>query len=581
LSADEADDIGGTVAFSAPVPFYLENFLHIPSGSSVPVGYYDRSLNMWLAQKDGVVLQLVGVTAGLADLDVTGDGIPDDVTALGVDDAERQKLAAIYTPGQSLWRFTTAHFSPFDTNLARIPVVPDGAAEPDMPFPDGFLPQGDACCESGHSIVDFNNQSLIEAIPVAGTPFELRYDSERLGRSQYTMTVNVTGATVPAPLKRATLAINIAGRQFKFEYAPATNIRQEFTWDGKDSFGRPVQGVTQAAVGVSYFYEGYYGYAPCCRGTTFMLASAQAIADAPARTEISFSQSWTFTLGHMDVREIGFGGWMFSPQQVYDHSAGTLYAGDGNHHSDPQQTGDAVLQRVAGSGSVGFSGDGGPATSARIQSPVTLTVAPDGTVYFVDQFRIRRVDATTGIIATVAGNGNFGSTFDGQPATSGPVVADDIAIGPDGLVYFVDDLTTTVRKIDSGGLLQNFAGCGQKSFSCPEVREGPAQQFSGRAKNIAFGREGELYVSMTTPNCIRMIRNGFETIFAGGITGDASAIGSPGPLAVSPDGLVYELDNFNHKVFKIRSDGQLELVAGASSNAPLLVDGMKATNGSL
>jgi hypothetical protein len=106
LSADEAIVAGATkVQFSQAVPFYVQNFLNFPVGEVVPVGYYDRRQGLWVPADNGRVLQVVNVSSRLAELDVTGDGSADSTTALialGITMAEREALATLYAPGQSL-----------------------------------------------------------------------------------------------------------------------------------------------------------------------------------------------------------------------------------------------------------------------------------------------------------------------------------------------------------------------------------------------------------------------------------------------------------------------------------------------
>ncbi|HUF17351.1 MAG TPA: Ig-like domain-containing protein, partial [Thermoanaerobaculia bacterium] len=116
LSADEAVAAGATsVRFSRPVIIYVENFLGFPVGGAVPAGYYDRREAVWIPLDNGRVVKILGVELGLAYLDVDGNGIAADnaaLTALGITDEEREKLAQMYGTGQSLWRTTVTHFSP-------------------------------------------------------------------------------------------------------------------------------------------------------------------------------------------------------------------------------------------------------------------------------------------------------------------------------------------------------------------------------------------------------------------------------------------------------------------------------------
>src|SRR5213075_1068286 len=77
-----------------------------------------RTRAAWIPSHNWRVVQIVSVTGGLANLDITGDGVADDATSLGVNDAERQRLALLYTTGQKLWRIPVMHFTPWDANHA-------------------------------------------------------------------------------------------------------------------------------------------------------------------------------------------------------------------------------------------------------------------------------------------------------------------------------------------------------------------------------------------------------------------------------------------------------------------------------
>ena len=123
LTVDEAmANGGGDVRFSPPPIHYVENFLGFPVGSIVPVGSYDRPKRRMGALLATVAcIQILSISNGLAELDLNGSGVPADASALAeldVTEAERQQLADLYGPGQSLWRVPISHFSPWDCNLA-------------------------------------------------------------------------------------------------------------------------------------------------------------------------------------------------------------------------------------------------------------------------------------------------------------------------------------------------------------------------------------------------------------------------------------------------------------------------------
>jgi hypothetical protein len=113
-SIDEAEAVGATqVTFSPALVSYTENFLGFPVGGVVPSGDYDRRTGMWMPLPNGVVVQVLAVAGGQASLDVDGSGLPASdavLAALGVGSDELQALAALYAPGQSLWRVPIDRF---------------------------------------------------------------------------------------------------------------------------------------------------------------------------------------------------------------------------------------------------------------------------------------------------------------------------------------------------------------------------------------------------------------------------------------------------------------------------------------
>ncbi len=240
-SLDEALTANATrVSFSQPVYFYLENFLVFPVGSAVPTGYYDRQAGAWKADADGRVIKVVSTTSGLADVDVTGDGVADTgaaLTSLGFTNDERQRLAALYVAGTSLWRVPLTHLTPWDCNWPF--GYPDDATPPPDEAPQGDVPEPNACKTSG-SIIECENQTLGEALPLTGTPYTLHYQSDRVeGRaSRYGFQVAVTGATVPTSLRYALVRISGAGRTWQYGFTTVPNRRFDFHWDGRDRWGR-------------------------------------------------------------------------------------------------------------------------------------------------------------------------------------------------------------------------------------------------------------------------------------------------------------------------------------------------------
>jgi serine/threonine-protein kinase len=130
-------------------------------------------------------------------------------------------------------------------------------------------------------------------------------------------------------------------------------------------------------------------------------------------------------------------------------------------------TPEGLIQVVAGNGTDGSSGDGGPATLAQVTFTNSLAFGPDGSLYMLDvPMRIRRVDPS-GTITTIGGGGN---TFDDNvPATWAALSAREIAVAPDGAIYITDTYTHRVRMILPDGVIRTIAG-GRRRRAVTAVR---------------------------------------------------------------------------------------------------------------
>jgi len=589
LSADEVIAAGATdLRFSQAVPFYLENFLGFPVGLAVPMASYDRARGAWIPSRNGRVVQIVSVTGGLANLDITGDGAADDATPLGVDNAERQRLAVLYSSGQKLWRIPVTHFSPWDANYPKW--LPDGATPPDVPPASGGggggggapgdkqnkdKPKDDPCERPGGSIVECENQTLGETVRVTGTPFTLNYRSDRVpGRvASKELVIPLIGDTVPSGLDRIKLDVRFAGRVFEDSFPPTPNQQTRFVWDGKDAYGRTLVGVHPVTIRIGYVYAGVYRQ-PAAGDTSFGAPGGSPLPAVSTRLENTLSRTQVTTLGTWDARAQGLGGWTLGVHHAYDPFGGVLYLGDGSRRS--ALTLGATISTVAGSGSGGFAGDGGPATRAFLQSPNTVLAAPDGSFYIGDTFnaRVRKV-SPDGVISTVAGTGEFASGGDGglavQTAINLPL---GLALGPDGALYIAEWNASKVRRVGLDGIISTVAGTGVFGYSGDH---GPATQAALNAPNgLAFGPDGSLYIGDAQNNRIRRIGpDGIITTVAGtgvaGYGGDGGpAVGAllnhPAGVAVSAQGDLYIADLDNDRVRRVSAEGIITTVAGNGSN---------------
>jgi len=159
-----------------------------------------------------------------------------------------------------------------------------------------------------------------------------------------------------------------------------------------------------------------------------------------------------------------------SPFGVAIDSSGNIYIADvGNYRIRKVTVSTGFISTVAGNGTQGYSGDGGPATSAKMQGPTGVAVDTAGNIYIADSYgnRIRKVTASTGIISTVAGNGNIGHSGDGGPATSAQLYYPyGVAVDTASNIYIADNDNYRIRKITaSTGIISTMAGNGTCGYS--------------------------------------------------------------------------------------------------------------------
>ena len=216
----------------------------------------------------------------------------------------------------------------------------------------------------------------------------------------------------------------------------------------------------------------------------------------------------------------------------------------------------AIITTAVGTGEKGFAGDGGPAGKALLNGPFDVCFDSAGNLYFSDTFnnRIRRVDATTGLITTVAGNGEKGYSGDGGPAIAAALNEPyGVVVDRDGNLYIADRLNRRVRRIDAAsGVITTLAGTGEAQYGGdggPAVKAGLAEP-----NGLAFGPgETQLYITDVADNRVRVVDMAARTIatFAGtgaaehtGDGGKATAAGTFGARAVkvAADGTVYILE---------------------------------------
>ncbi len=209
------------------------------------------------------------------------------------------------------------------------------------------------------------------------------------------------------------------------------------------------------------------------------------------------------------------------PQGLAVDSKGAIVIGDTGNNRVRRVSPSGVIKTIAGTGAFGFSGDGGPATAAALDNPQGVAVDQAGNVYVVDTFnrRIRRI-ASDGAIVTIAGTGNIGYNGDGIPATSAtfndPM---DVAVDSAGNVYVADSFNNRIRKIAPDGIITTVAGNGGSGYNGDGI---PATSATlSLPSGIAVDKDGNVYIADQLNNRVRKISAGgtITTVAGNGVAG--------------------------------------------------------------
>jgi len=263
----------------------------------------------------------------------------------------------------------------------------------------------------------------------------------------------------------------------------------------------------------------------------------------------------------------------FAPSGIAVDANGSIFISDSAQQQILRVRGSETIA-IAGGGFVkgsGFSGDGGPATSALINNPGGLAVDGRGNVFFADRdnFRVRRID-TSGTITTIAGNGQYRFSGDGGPAGSANL-NQPVGLGFDvsGNLLVADLSNSRIRMIRTDNSIQTVAGNGTFGFSGDG---GPAVNAAlNLPQGVAADQAGNFYIADQFNDRIRQVKPGgtITTLAGGGV-----AIGDNGPpsqaklsfpwsVAVDAQGGVLIADSFNNRIRRVAPDGRtITTIAG-------------------
>jgi len=328
---------------------------------------------------------------------------------------------------------------------------------------------------------------------------------------------------------------------------------------------------TELAVGSDTITASYSGDA------NFASSSASATVTVTQSTPPSSGYTISTVAGNGTSGSSGDGGPASSaelgyPSGVAVDGAGNLFIADTFNARIRKVTPAGAISTVAGNGTRGFTGDGGPATSAELRLPGGVAVDSVGDLFIADETnnRIRKVTAA-GAISTVAGNGTPGFSGDGGPATSAELFEPGgLAVDSGGNLFIADSMNNRIRKVTPAGTISTVAGNGVEGFGGDGQPAIVAEL--NQPNGVAIDSAGNLFIADLANNRIRKVTPaGTISTVAGngtpGFSGDggpatSAELFSPWDVAVDGAGNLFIADAFNDCIRKVTPGGTIGTVAG-------------------
>jgi len=270
------------------------------------------------------------------------------------------------------------------------------------------------------------------------------------------------------------------------------------------------------------------------------------------------------------------------PQDLAFDGAGYLYIADARRVR--KIAGSGLISTVAGDGNFRLPGDGGLATAAHLTGPAGLALDASGNLYLTDGRRVRKL-SKAGLISTVAGTETGGTSADGGPATAASLSSPaGLASDASGNLWIADSSENRVRKVSAAGVINTVAGGGRSSALEDGV---PATSVSLISpKGVALDKDGNLYVADTGNHLVRKVTGGLVFTVAGkrvrGRGGDggpaiSAQLDAPTGVCIDSQGNLYIADTDNHSIRKVTPLGVITTVAGGGFGG----DGGPATSARL
>ncbi len=317
--------------------------------------------------------------------------------------------------------------------------------------------------------------------------------------------------------------------------------------------------------------------------TLFVTATVLFVRGAQAQTITTFAGGGPNNIPALSA------GLAFAPGVAVDH-AENIFISDADENYVYKVDSSGVLTVFAGNGTPAYGGDGGPATSAQLLGPFGLVVDASGNVFIADTVNnvVRKVD-TGGTITTIAGNGTAGFGGDGGPATSAMLhFPTGLALDSSGDLFITDFGNQRVREINTSGTITTVAGNGTAGFSGDG---GPATAaMLNNPFTVAVDSSGDIFIADSANNRIREVNaTGTITTVAGtgtaGFNGDngpatSALLNSPHGVAVDSSGNIFIADTLNGQMREVDTTTGMILYAGGNGPPGLSTPFAVAVDGS-
>jgi sugar lactone lactonase YvrE len=276
-----------------------------------------------------------------------------------------------------------------------------------------------------------------------------------------------------------------------------------------------------------------------------------------------------------------------APRGIALDNQGNLYIADARNSRIRRVAPDGTIATIAGTGTLGFSGDGGPAAEAALGYPTGLALDVAGNLYVIDGLRVRRISAD-GLIETIAGSGSRGRGGDGGNALAAEFdIPSSIAVDEKGRVYVSEQIGTKdvpglarVRRFTIGGLIETIAGtetplggpfpgtcsiCGDGGPATAAMLTYPAGLALDHSGNLFIADGGNSRVRKVTPDgMIQTVAGSGRQGFAGdGGSATQASLSSPWAVSIDIDGNLYIADYFNGRIRRVDRDGLITTFAGS------------------